>query len=81
MVNLSHTEAVASRTLIWKDVDKFIFIWASELVIVYKDPDRGKEIVISTHAPEVLEDIYNWLSSGPLQERNSFDDEDSESGN
>ncbi len=69
---VSRISLVASRTLTWHDVDKFTFIWDSDLVIVHVDAVHGKETILSNHTPEVLEELHMWLRTTTVDKVNPF---------
>ncbi len=64
---------VASRTLAWSDIDKFTFLWNYDLVIVYVDVERGFKKIITNHAPEILEEINDWLGNALSLPFNPFE--------
>jgi hypothetical protein len=66
-------ERIAARTLAWTDIDKFTFLWGYDLVLVYVDVDRGTKKIITDHAPEVLEEIQEWLENEPSLPFNPFE--------
>ena len=61
-----------NRTLAWDDIDNFTFLWDYDLVIVYADVERGVKKIITDHDPEVLDEIYDWLSNAPSLPFNPF---------
>ncbi len=66
-------EQVAARTLAWSDIDKFTFLWDYDLVIVYVDVERGFKKIITNHAPEILEEISDWLGNALSLPFNPFE--------
>lgn len=66
-------EYMASLTLEWKDVDKFVFLWHGELVLVHYN--EGRYTVLTDLEPEVEPQVYQFLTRRQIKPSEVLEEE------